>query len=104
LILQKLELHNYRNYQARVFEPEARGNLIIGPNGCGKTNLLEAISYCGIGRSVRSHKDDEILAYGEPEWIVRAVFIKDNGSRWRSACTGARQETAQTGWRCFKAA
>jgi len=81
LILQKLELHNYRNYQARVFEPEARGNLIIGPNGCGKTNLLEAISYCGIGRSVRSHKDDEILAYGEPEWIVRAVFIKDNGSQ-----------------------
>ena len=64
-----------------MFEPEARGNLIIGPNGCGKTNLLEAISYCGIGRSVRSHKDDEILAYGEPEWIVRAVFIKDNGSR-----------------------
>jgi len=81
LVLQKLELLNFRNYQARVFEPEASGNLIIGPNGCGKTNLLEAISHCGIGRSVRSHRDDEILAYGEPEWIVRAVFIKDNGSR-----------------------
>ena len=81
MVLKKLELHNFRNYQARVFEPEASGNLIIGPNGCGKTNLLEAISYCGIGRSVRSHKDVEILALGAQEWMVKAEFNKDNGSR-----------------------
>jgi len=81
LVLQKLELSNFRNYQAREFEPDASGNLIIGPNGCGKTNLLEAISYCGIGRSVRSHKDDDLLAYGATNWSIKAQFSKDSGRK-----------------------
>lgn len=81
MYLHKIELQNYRNYPSGSFEPQSQGNLIIGPNGCGKTNLLEAISYCGIGRSVRSHKDEDLLAYGAPHWTIRAEFITDSGRK-----------------------
>ncbi|MCB5229134.1 MAG: DNA replication and repair protein RecF [Candidatus Cloacimonetes bacterium] len=78
MILQRIALGNYRNYQARDFDLDAAGNLIIGPNGCGKTNLLEAIAYCGIGRSIRGHKDEDLLMHGTSYWQINAGFITDN--------------------------
>lgn len=56
------------------------GNLIIGPNGSGKTNLLEAIAYCGIGKSLRLHKDDQITHYDAEGWRIGAAFSLDSGS------------------------
>ena len=56
------------------------GNLIIGPNGSGKTNLLEAIAYCGIGKSLRLHKDDQITHYDADGWRIEAAFSLDSSS------------------------
>lgn len=56
------------------------GNLLIGANGCGKTNLLEAIAYTSIGKSIRYHKDDELMAYGGDFFAVEATYTLDNGN------------------------
>lgn len=45
-----------------------RGSLIIGPNGCGKTNLLEAIAYTSVGKSIRFNHDEELLHF-ESAWF-----------------------------------
>ncbi|HPB19141.1 MAG TPA: AAA family ATPase, partial [Candidatus Cloacimonas sp.] len=47
--LAKIELENFRSYRKNEFDFHPQGCLIIGPNGSGKTNLLEAIAYCSIG-------------------------------------------------------
>ena len=62
--LKNLYLRDFRNYtEARVeFAPGV--NLIVGDNAQGKTNLLEAISYLGSGRSFRAQKTSELVRFG----------------------------------------
>jgi len=79
LILKQLELANFRNYAKASFCPNPAGNLVIAPNGFGKTNLLESIAYCGLGKSVRFHRDDEVLKKDSDSFSVSADFLNDTG-------------------------
>jgi len=80
LKIEHIDLRNFRSYPQRSFDFDPRGNLVIGPNGCGKTNLLEAIAFTSIGKSIRYHRDDDLLAYGQNWFAVEASYAKDNGN------------------------
>ena len=62
--LEKLELRGFRNYEEVSVEFDPGVNLIVGDNAQGKTNLLEAISYLGSGRSFRAQKNAEMVRFG----------------------------------------
>ena len=62
--LNDLKLHNFRNYEALDLSFDPGVNLIVGNNAQGKTNLLEAISYCGSGKSFRAQKTAEMIRFG----------------------------------------
>ena len=62
--LNKLELRNFRNYEHLELELDPGVNLIVGNNAQGKTNLLEAISYLGSGKSFRTQKTGEMVRFG----------------------------------------
>ena len=62
--LNKLELHNFRNYESLSLDFEPGVNLIVGNNAQGKTNLLEAICYAGSGKSFRALKTSEMIRFG----------------------------------------
>ena len=52
--LSRLRLHNFRSYgQLAVLPPEGL-TVFVGENGAGKTNLLEAVHLCCLGKSHRS--------------------------------------------------
>lgn len=70
---------NFRNYESARFCLHPAGNLIIAPNGWGKTNLLEAIAYCGLGKSVHFHKDEELRREGADFFRVHGEFADDGG-------------------------
>ncbi len=59
-----IELQNFRNYEHLKLEFSPGVNLIQGENAQGKTNLLEAISYLGTGRSFRAGKTAEMVRFG----------------------------------------
>jgi len=63
--LQKLALRSFRNYEEVQLEFEPGVNLIVGDNAQGKTNLLEAISYLGSGKSFRAQKTSEMVRFGD---------------------------------------
>lgn len=70
--LDRLLLSNYRNFEALECEFPAAGVAIVGPNGSGKTNLLEAIYYLQIFRSFRGVRDGELVHFGEDVFRVEA--------------------------------
>ncbi len=71
MIIKELELHNFRNYKSLNLEFSQSINVIYGKNGYGKTNLLEAMFLCCIGKSFKAIKDEELIQYGENSYKVK---------------------------------
>ncbi|TAH36628.1 DNA replication and repair protein RecF [Candidatus Saccharibacteria bacterium] len=65
-MISDLRLQQFRSYQDASFEFSQGVNIIVGPNGSGKTNLLEALLVLAVGRSYRVG-DAELLSFGA-EW------------------------------------
>ena len=65
--INKIELRNFRNYEDLELTPQDGINLFFGKNGSGKTNLLEAIHYCALGKSHRVNHDQNIIRFGQKE-------------------------------------
>ena len=104
--LRKIELRDFRNYEHAALEFDPGVNLIVGDNAQGKTNLLEAISYLGSGKSFRAMKTSEMVRFGADFADIEGeVFAQErnqtlrwvlfNGSRprqiWRN---GAKKKAA----------
>jgi len=64
-MIANLRLQGFRSYADASFEFEPGVNIIVGPNGSGKTNLLESILVLAQGMSYRV-KDTELLGYDQP--------------------------------------
>ncbi len=61
MFISRLKLTNFRNIKQADLEFSPEKNLITGPNGSGKTNILEALHYVGTARSFRTHFDDHLM-------------------------------------------
>jgi DNA replication and repair protein RecF len=73
--LHRLELAEFRIFAAAVFEPEPEGTTVItGPNGTGKTSVLEAMVYLGTQRSFRGAPREALIRTGAERAIVRAEW------------------------------
>jgi DNA replication and repair protein RecF len=59
--LRRLRLKNHRNYAQLDLAPGAAVNVFIGPNGHGKTNLLEAVAMLALSSSPRARRDSELV-------------------------------------------
>ncbi len=104
--LDRLDLRDFRNYENLSLEFDPGVNLIVGDNAQGKTNLLEAISFLGSGRSFRAQKNGEMIRFSadfavlegrafsqERQQSLRWVLF--SGSRPRQLYrNGARKKTA----------
>ena len=80
MIIQELTLRNFRNYEDTVLTPHEGVNLFFGANGSGKTNLLEAIHYCALGKSHRITGDQSTVRIGE-SFAVCGVSVLSGGVR-----------------------
>jgi DNA replication and repair protein RecF len=69
--LEWLELQRFRSYPQLDFRPDSGVNLLVGDNGSGKTNLLEAIAYLSSLQSFRKAPDDALIATDTDEAVVR---------------------------------
>ena len=62
--IEELTLRNFRNYREFTLIPHEGVNLFFGQNGSGKTNLLEAVHYCCLGKSHRTSNDANVVKIG----------------------------------------
>ncbi len=71
--IESLTISNFRNYQNLKINFDEKVNIFIGKNAQGKTNLLESIYYCCIGKSFKSCKDKELIKWGSENLFVKLV-------------------------------
>ena len=65
MLITNLKLQNFRNYEELNLEFNKNINVFYGDNAQGKTNILESIFLCSIGRSFRTNKEKEIIKIGK---------------------------------------
>ncbi len=69
----RLTLNNFRNYHTASLKADARTVVLVGANGSGKTNLIEAVSFFAPGRGLRrATLDEAAFSEGDGSWAVSA--------------------------------
>ncbi|OGF99250.1 hypothetical protein A2Y99_03195 [Candidatus Gottesmanbacteria bacterium RBG_13_37_7] len=58
-----LELTNFRSYSKATYDFSPKTTILLGSNGSGKTNLLEALFFLATGRSFRAQRDSDTIAF-----------------------------------------
>jgi len=76
-ILRRLTARDFRNFERLDVEFEDSGAVLVGENGQGKTNLLEAIAYLQLLRSVRGVRDVDLVRFGAESFHLGADFARD---------------------------
>ncbi|SHH30420.1 DNA replication/repair protein RecF [Tepidibacter thalassicus] len=76
MYLKSLKLINYRNYDEEYLNFNKNINLLLGKNGQGKTNILEAIYLLSIGKSFRTNKDKDLIKFDKKNSYVGGLFEK----------------------------
>lgn len=77
MYLSRVLLQNFRSYSQKLLDFDPKVNLIIGPNGSGKTNILESIYFLSSGKSFRASALSQLLAWEQSFATVRAKLIKN---------------------------
>nr|MCU0617372.1 hypothetical protein [Gemmatimonadaceae bacterium] len=73
-MLDTLVVRDFRNLAALDLTIDAAGLAIVGDNGHGKTNLLEAVAYLRLLRSWRGARDADVVRFGAAGFHVRATL------------------------------
>lgn len=72
--LTQLALRDFRNVETLELTVPAPGFVVIGDNGHGKSNLLEAIAYLRLMRSARGARDQDVVRFGAAAFHLRATL------------------------------
>jgi DNA replication and repair protein RecF len=75
--LRRLDVRDFRNLAHVAIDPPADGIAVVGDNGQGKSNLLEAIYYLHLLRSARGARDVDVVRFGAPGFHVGATVDVD---------------------------
>jgi DNA replication and repair protein RecF len=79
MLIERLRLRNFRNYASLDLNLFPGKNVLLGDNGQGKTNIIEAIYLCGTGKSYRTPRDVELIRWGESTFYTASRFLRKNG-------------------------
>ncbi|MEI7694246.1 MAG: DNA replication and repair protein RecF [Chlorobium sp.] len=73
--IHKIQYENFRNHPFLTFKPDIGINLVYGPNGSGKTSLLEGIHYCALTKGFNNATDNECLLFDSDFFLLESNFI-----------------------------
>ncbi|MEI7824880.1 MAG: DNA replication and repair protein RecF [Chlorobiaceae bacterium] len=76
--LRCIQYENFRNHRLLTFEPGDGITLIHGPNGSGKTSILEGVHYCALTRGFVSAMDSEYLRFSADYFSLDGSFFSDS--------------------------
>lgn len=85
-MLDRISLTRFRNHEATELAGTARFNLLVGDNGAGKTNVLEALSLLAPGRGLRRANLADVVMHGAQDGFgIGASLVSSDGDPVRLA-------------------
>ena len=78
MVINKIYLENFRNYEKQEINLNENINVFYGNNAQGKTNILEALYYSALGRSFRTYKDSELIRFVKDSSKIDILYEKNN--------------------------
>ena len=78
MILKSLSLLNYKNFDSKTFTFNETINCLVGNNGVGKTNVLDAIYHLSFGKSYFNPVASQNIKYDEDFFVVNGSYDKDD--------------------------
>ena len=74
MILEKLSIINYKNIETATLELSPKINCLIGHNGVGKTNVLDAIYFLSFCHSANNPIDSQIIRHGQDFFMIEGRY------------------------------
>lgn len=94
--VKSLKLQNFRNYESAVITPDAGVTVFTGQNAQGKTNIIEALHLCCLGRSHRTPRDEELIRWGSECAQVKTETLQQDGTHEVSILLAKRAKKKKT--------
>lgn len=85
--ITNLKLTNFRNYEKLNLHFSNYKNIIIGNNGLGKTNIVEAIYYLSITKSFRTNNQEVLIKENSDFAVIEAVVLNKIKNKYRVVIT-----------------
>lgn len=79
--VERLELVDFRSYRGATLDLADGVTVLVGPNGRGKTNLLEALHRVAVGASHRVAGDTALVREGATDAVIRVALRTDDDRR-----------------------
>lgn len=76
--IKNIKINNFRNYIKEEISLEKNINIFYGENAQGKTNIIESIFLCSLGKSFRAKKDSEMIKLNEEKAIIEIEYEKSD--------------------------
>src|SRR5215212_8503436 len=81
MILERIEPQHFRNLAEQEVEFHPQSNILVGRNGQGKTNLLEAIYFLATTKSFRTSRVASMFRFAEPNVFVSGLLRREGIAR-----------------------
>ncbi len=76
--LKNISIINYKNFASKTFDFDSKINCIVGNNGVGKTNVLDAIYYLSNAKGYFNSVASQNIKHGEEFFVLDGIFEKEN--------------------------
>lgn len=74
MFLKTIVLRNFKNFSQRDFAFSSKINAFVGPNGIGKTNILDAVHYLALTKSYLNYSDAQNIQFGQDFFSLEGEF------------------------------
>ena len=91
MILDTLNIINFKNIAEEQISLSADVNCFVGDNGAGKTNILDAVHYLALAKSMHTLTDSQSVRHGEDSFLVDGRFRRDDGRVDQVVCGYTRR-------------
>ncbi len=84
--IDRIDILNFKNIPETSLQFCSGVNCLLGMNGMGKSNLLEAIHFLCLARPMQPLPENELIRHGQQQMLVKGEFTSDSGNIEKVSC------------------